>query len=89
MAKTVKKAVKKTAKKATKKAAAKPNPKTTCEVDDVIKLMQRKDGATIADFHEAGYWQPAIAAFKAAERRELKPKKIKKEGEVTRYYASK
>lgn len=73
------------AKKATKKSAAKKS--TTSKVDAAIKLMKRANGATLADFAEIGFNQPAMAAVKAAERRGMKVEVKKEEGARTKYIA--
>lgn len=74
---------------AKKTVAAKATKKSTIPVEDVVKMMQRKDGVTLGQMQEAGFWQPAIAAFKAALRRDLKPKKVKEKGAPTVYSCAK
>jgi hypothetical protein len=61
---------------------------TGCDIDTAIKLLQRKDGATRADLNEADFRQSSMAAIKSAQRRDLKTRVVKKDGERTRYYAS-
>lgn len=58
--------------------------------DKLIKLFSRPNGATMHDTWEAGFYFPAMAALKIAERRGMKvtvvPRK-KGSGELTRYIA--
>lgn len=90
--KVAKKAAKKAVKKVAKKKAAGDLPKWATmkspSIDDVVKLMRRKDGATIDEMHEIGFKQPAQAAVKAAKRKGFKTSQKKAEGEFTRYYAT-
>jgi hypothetical protein len=82
---------KKTSKKTTaKKTTAKKavhKARSGGKVDEAIKLMKRANGATLADFAEVEFNQPAMTAVKAAERRGLKVEVRKEEGEYKRYVA--
>jgi hypothetical protein len=49
--------------------------------------LTRKDGATLTDIGKAGFRYPAIQALRIAERRGMKTSVVKKEGELTRYFA--
>jgi hypothetical protein len=57
-------------------------------VEAIISLMKRKHGATLHDFHVAGWPYPAMTGIKAANAAGLKTRIVKNAGEVKRYYAS-
>lgn len=78
MAKTAKK-------KVAKKAATSDHSETRAAV---VRLLLRKNGASMQELIDAGHNQPAATALKLAENRGLKTRKAKEEGEVTRYYAT-
>lgn len=86
--KTAKKSAKKGVKKTAKKAATTSRTRDDSKVEEAIKLMKRAKGATLADFAEIGFNQPAQAAVKAAEKRGLKVSQNKPEGERTHYMAA-
>jgi len=93
--KTAKKAVKKAAKKSTKKAAGKNGaakaprkPRGPSKVEEAVKLMLRKSGATLADFASIAFNQPAMAAVNAAKNRGYKVSIKKEEGERKHYFAT-
>lgn len=65
-----------------------PAKKFTALHEKLVKLFRRPNGATLADTVEAGYKYPAVFALRIAERRGLKTKIVKKEGEPTRYVAT-
>ena len=90
--KPAKKTAKKTAKKAAKKAAGKNGaarkPRGPSKVDEAVKLMLRKSGATLADFAAIAFNQPAMAAVNAAKNRGYKVSIKKEEGERKHYFAT-
>ena len=85
--KVAKKSAKKTAKKAGKNGVAR-KPRGPSKVDEAVKLMLRKSGATLADFAGIGFNQPAMAAVKAAKNRGHKVSIKKEEGERKHYFAT-
>jgi hypothetical protein len=77
-------AKKSAAKKVSTKATKKPNALHA----KLLALMSRKDGATLADLGKVGFKAPAIQALRIAERRGMKTRVVKPEGELKRYIAS-
>lgn len=55
----------------------------------LIALLQRKNGANVKDFQEAGYVRSAKGLIKMAEKLGYKTSSKKEPGELTRYFASK
>lgn len=77
-------AKKRTAKKATK---AKTD-RTPTDIQKVLfRLLQRADGATLADLKAAGLKQPAMAIVQQAKNHGFKASAKKVAGERTRYFA--
>lgn len=77
----------KSAKKVAKKSAA-TNGKHVETRAAVIRLLLRKNGATMRELIDAGHNQPAATALKLAETRGLKTHTSKEEGGLTHYFAT-
>lgn len=79
------KSAKSAKKSSVKKSVAKRGPS---RLDAVIKLLLRKEGATLTDTVAAGFNQPVKAALNAAEKRGYKTRSAKEKGELRRYYVT-
>lgn len=83
MAKSVKKSAKKSVKRSPATIAKQVETRAA-----VIRLLLRKNGASMQELIDAGHNQPAATALKLAETRGLKTRTAKEEGEFTRYFAT-
>jgi hypothetical protein len=58
-------------------------------IDNVIRLLLRKNGADLHEMLEVGPKQAAMATLKIVERRGFRTHQLKVAGELTRYFARK
>jgi hypothetical protein len=75
-------------KKATAKKATAKTVRTPTDPQKVLfRLMQRENGASLADLKAAGLKQPAMAIVQQARNHGFKASAKKVAGERTRYFA--